>query len=333
MKIYLLDPLEIRNDADELHRGSYLELLASAKSNSGVYKLSDNLQDADLIIACISAIGYGPFLEKLRNHRIYQDYRGKIFVYSMDDNQYPSIPGVYPALNPAFHEMGWARGGHYFSTFITKHDFDGINVDDRDILFSFIGSSKNHPIREQILYLNHPRAFLQDSSSPDLKHWWDEKPEKRKNLIETFADVTPRSKFCLCPRGVSASSIRLFEAMQAGCVPVIIADDLVLPGGPNWSSFSVQVLEKDVQHIPLILEDLEDKTTYMGDIARKNWEKYFSSASTFETLVSTVVDLQKVLGRRETKGIRVSLGELTPKNMRIRLRTKYHQIRSQMKVS
>jgi Exostosin family len=333
MKVYLLDPKEIRLDANNFHRSSYLSILSSAKIDTGEHQYVDNIDSSDLIIACISAQGFGSFFQNLKKHQIYKKYKKKLFVYSMDDNQYPSIPGLYPSLDKAFYKIGWAAGCHYFADFITMHDFKPLKMDEKDILFSFVGSSRNHPIREQILRLNHSRAFLRDSSSPNLKNWWNDEPEKVKELSQTFLDITSRSKFCLCPRGFAPSSLRLFEAMQASCVPVIISDALVLPDDIDWASFSIQVSEKNIDSIHFILEELESKAEQMGTTARKNWVKYFSPESTFVTVVDNLISLQRKLNRRSIKEISVCVRELSPIYWRTRLRINYYKLKSLLETS
>jgi len=49
--------------------------------------------------------------------------------------------------------------------------------------------------------------------------------------------------FCLSPRGDTSSSKRTYESIAAGCIPVIIADDLRLPFARRlqWDTFSVRV--------------------------------------------------------------------------------------------
>lgn len=49
------------------------------------------------------------------------------------------------------------------------------------------------------------------------------------------------SVFCLAARGDTPSSRRTYEAIATGCIPVIIADDLVLPFRKRlqWDTFSV----------------------------------------------------------------------------------------------
>ena len=66
------------------------------------------------------------------------------------------------------------------------------------------------------------RVYVLRPGSPDF--------EMRR---ERFRSVMGRSRFVLCPRGKGTSSIRLYEALAYGCVPVIISDDWVAPAGPT----------------------------------------------------------------------------------------------------
>jgi hypothetical protein len=334
MKVHLLDPKTIKPTATEVDRGAYSELMKFASISTGSHVYVEDIIEADFIIACISNSGYGHFLNDLKHHEIYKKYKNKIFVYSTDGSQYPSVPGIYPGLNPSFYNDGWGVSGHYFASFISKHKFDILPHSSKDILFSFVGSSKTHKIRSEILKLSCSKSFLQDASSPTLKHWWDTTPEEKEKTLERFRDITSRSKFCLCPRGLAASSLRLFEAMQAGVVPVIIADDLVLPDGPDWNQFSITIKESDISMIPEILEaeDLEAKSEVMGQLAREAWEKYFSPEASFETIVSCVVDLDRKLeGRRKSLERKVAIGEMSLPNLRVRLRAFYHKIKDRSK--
>jgi hypothetical protein len=89
----------------------------------------------------------------------------------------------------------------------------------------------------------------------------------REGTSATYVDDLRRSLFCLCPRGFAVWSPRIFEAVLAGCIPVVIADEIRLPFdvpgaisvGPDadaagcaleppldWPSFSIKVSEADV---------------------------------------------------------------------------------------
>jgi hypothetical protein len=102
-----------------------------------------------------------------------------------------------------------------------------------------------------------------------------------------------RSKFVLCPRGLSPASIRLFEAMCAGRVPVVLSDEWVAPDGPKWDNFCVFVPERDAASVPRLLEEREGDAIKMGLAARREWEIYFSPEVIFHRVVELCLELQR----------------------------------------
>ncbi|CAL4977316.1 unnamed protein product [Urochloa decumbens] len=74
---------------------------------------------------------------------------------------------------------------------------------------------------------------------------------RRRNYVQHMKS----SKYCICPMGYEVNSPRIVEAIYYECVPVIIADNFVLPfdDALNWSSFSVVVAERDVPKLKEIL--------------------------------------------------------------------------------
>lgn len=56
------------------------------------------------------------------------------------------------------------------------------------------------------------------------------------------------STFCLVPKGDTPTSRRLFDAIVAGCIPIIVSDEIFLPfdGFLDWGKFAIKVQEKDV---------------------------------------------------------------------------------------
>jgi hypothetical protein len=78
---------------------------------------------------------------------------------------------------------------------------------------------------------------------------------------EAYLQRMIRSTFCLAPRGDTASSRRVYESMAAGCIPVIIADDLALPFARrlHYDEFSVRVSEREALTHPLrVLQTLRE---------------------------------------------------------------------------
>ncbi|KAH0917991.1 hypothetical protein HID58_025651 [Brassica napus] len=74
----------------------------------------------------------------------------------------------------------------------------------------------------------------------------------------TYYEDMQRSIFCLCPLGWAPWSPRLVEAVVFGCIPVIIADDIVLPFADAipWEEIGVFVAEKDVPELDTILTSI-----------------------------------------------------------------------------
>lgn len=106
---------------------------------------------------------------------------------------------------------------------------------------------------------------------PVLTHHWKDKdpsmkvyevlpPEIAMNI--SYADHMKRSRYCLCPKGFEVNSPRIVESILSGCVPVIIADNFVLPFNDvlDWTKFSITVAEKDIPHLKSILTSIPDGT-------------------------------------------------------------------------
>lgn len=99
---------------------------------------------------------------------------------------------------------------------------------------------------------------------PTLLKYWDGKDEDMKiygplpNRVSrkmSYVEHMKSSKFCLCPMGYEVNSPRIVEAIYYECVPVIIADNFVLPFDEvlDWTAFSVVIAEKDIPKLKEIL--------------------------------------------------------------------------------
>lgn len=133
----------------------------------------------------------------------------------------------------------------------------------KDIWYSFIGCSNTHPVRKIIFTMQHPantiiierknwhwaNAFKPGSASID---------QQQVEALE-YQEALARSRFSLCPRGTGASTIRFWESLQAGAIPVLFADAMTLPEGFDWESCVVKIAEKDVQSIGKRLSSISPK--------------------------------------------------------------------------
>ncbi|KAL9256906.1 putative beta-1,4-xylosyltransferase IRX10 [Drosera capensis] len=78
------------------------------------------------------------------------------------------------------------------------------------------------------------------------------------DISTTYYEDMQRAVFCLCPQGWAPWSPRLVEAVIFGCIPVIIADDIVFPFADAipWEEIGVFVAEKDVPHLDTMLTSI-----------------------------------------------------------------------------
>lgn len=119
------------------------------------------------------------------------------------------------------------------------------------ILFSFIGTA-TCPVRREIF-----ERFGQSDHVKARGSWhFSSSPELQARNKAEYVEVISRSRFALCPRGAGPSTLRIWEAMAAGVIPVIIADDLRLPLGIDWNGCSIRIPEGDIGSIPKILSEL-----------------------------------------------------------------------------
>ncbi|ROT65577.1 Exostosin-2 [Penaeus vannamei] len=105
-----------------------------------------------------------------------------------------------------------------------------------------------------------------------------------------YPQVLSDAKFCLVIRGGRLGQTTLYDAMQAGCVPIIIADSYVLPFSEviDWKEAAVQIYEED---LPTLMQTIktevsEERLEEMHKQVLWLYEKYFSTmeAITLTTL-------------------------------------------------
>ncbi|PSB59034.1 exostosin domain-containing protein [Chamaesiphon polymorphus] len=245
------------------------------------HQVVDCPETADLIIfICDRRI----YHSGIYSSEIFKKYPEKSVVVDFNDRTIPRIPGLYATI--PFYLQQYPIYKYLFYPY--NHgcfDLEKANAlfSDYKYLFSFMGDVNTYPsVRGEVLSLIHPRAYLKNTYqdfSPDL-----------------FTEVSICSKFVLCPRGVAASTIRVFETMRASRVPVIISDEWQeneLAEDVDWPEFSVRIPERDIKLIPEILEALEPKALIMGQKARSVWENNFSISHGFNWLVNSCLKIQK----------------------------------------
>ena len=269
------------------HLGRYeLFRLSVELSSSSKHQLTSDPEEADLILFCDE--GPKPYLRAIRCSPTYRRYWRKCFVFDSEDSPIAFLPGVYASIEKKWHNRNWTRSGFY-SHIAERSRFDFLPFEENaKWLYSFAGSCCHHPVREALKQIKDPRFHLMDTSGKLIYIYRQDDQEDVAAYKETVRD----SKFVLCPRGVGTSSIRLFETMRMGRVPVILSDDWVPPEGPMWEKFSVRIAEANALKVPSLLAALEPCAPEMAAIARAQWEQWFGEVVLFETAVDWCLDIR-----------------------------------------
>lgn len=116
----------------------------------------------------------------------------------------------------------------------------------KDILYSFIGAD-TFAVRKKLFGMKHPK-----NTYVKKRVTWHYNKSKEL-MAEEYRDVLARSRFSLCPRGYGPTTLRFWESLQAGAIPVVLSDQMTLPGGFEWKNCVIQISEKDVNRIPELL--------------------------------------------------------------------------------
>jgi len=149
----------------------------------------------------------------------------------------------------------------------------------RQYLYSFQGAYDKQcyltDIREQLFNMKHPEnCYIKNIG---LWHYnnivYSSRQNKDKELNENNAHINNTndynkllldSRFSLCPSGSGPNSIRLWESLAIGSIPIILADTLDLPDHELWDKAILRVKESDLHKLPNLLSTIdESKETEM----------------------------------------------------------------------
>jgi hypothetical protein len=248
------------------------------------YELVDDPERADIILfpQC-HMLGGDWRMRAIREHPFTKRFAAKTFVYDERDRPWCLRPGAYVSMSARRFDPSVQRACGYYGVPEFQHPSDTAT----DLLFSLI-ASPTHPSRRALFGLRGPDSIVEevrrfaffDPSSPGF--------EARR---EHFRRTLSRSRFVLCPRGRGTSSIRLYETLSAGRVPVIISDDWVPPDGPEWSSISIRWPEGRRAGLVDALRSHDREWEAMSRAALDTYRAFFAPAVAFDRISAICEDL------------------------------------------
>ena len=113
-------------------------------------------------------------------------------------------------------------------------------------------------------------------------YFWAHGIDKNTAVSDHYSNIK-RNIFTLCSRGAGNHSMRLYEVLSMGRIPIQVDTDCVYPfeNVIDWNDHCVMVPEKDIHNISDFVLDFynsksEDELLDMQKTNRKIWEKYLS---------------------------------------------------------
>jgi hypothetical protein len=250
----------------------------------GVHTVTDDPDEADIIV--FAEVGcQGLFAERVRHHPYVKRFRNKCFIFDSGDNALPLLPGFYASLRRKLSDPARTRTGYWSR--IDENPYVDFRPPSGNYthIACFIGSIQTHPIRAELLKLPRDRFVIEDTSSFAYRIIDSGTMADRHRIWAHFAEGVASAPFALCPRGIGSGSIRVFEALKMGRVPVIISDDWSYPERVDWRACSISVPEREVNRIPEILDRYCEFAADMGLKAREEWERNYAPSVRFHWLV------------------------------------------------
>lgn len=272
MKLHLASAYKTHPCLDRVRELSQLDVRKN-------FTICDDPASADAIVFIENTQFEDIGFETLLSHELVRRFPDKVYMYNEADRAWPVLNGLYCSLASNLADPESQVAFPYLTA--TNSGVREIynSPAKRQWLYSFVGS-QSHPSRKPLLGLKTAGGRIVDTSDFCT---WDPMQTSKYAFQKLYTDTIAGSKFILCPRGIGPASLRLYETIEAGRVPVIISDTWVAPPQIDWS-FAVRVPEWQVADIPDILNELEPEWRDRGEAARKAWESAYAPEQLFNTL-------------------------------------------------
>lgn len=140
-----------------------------------------------------------------------------------------------------------------------------------------------------------------------------------------YADDLSRVRFALCPKGNGLGTIRFYEALETGRVPVVISDRWMPPADIDWSRCMIRVPESEIAELPKILARHDARWPEMAAAATTIWHDHFSDSTLLATLSRLALPILDRMPRHSSTRHRIRLApawaQARVKSLRRRMQT------------
>lgn len=181
------------------------------------------------------------------------------------------------------------------NTFFQNKDMLTIS---RKYLYSFQGAYNPRcyltDIRKNIFNMKHPdNCFIKNIGGwhyenvvySNKQNIYGELNESQNSSERTnqYNQLLLDSRYSLCPSGSGPNSIRFWESLAVGSIPILLADTLELPAHELWDKAIIRISEKKLEELPNILSNIShEKENNMRKNCVKLYEYYKNNYKNIE---------------------------------------------------
>lgn len=281
----VIPPLEDLNGHGDCGRGRFVRAASPEEADYIVFPYV-----LDVFITVMRAMSVHYFIRQLpyflrheRKHVFFhcQDLGDPLFTEGLI---LTSTPDRFNVDDPFQSTLPYSPGGHVLRN-APDFDFDAIDLDT-----NFVGAlsgTVRYDLIQSVSSESGLRALIQhpgtgDWASKSASYLHMQDTVKKKALEDRFVRALRRSWTSLCPRGNGSSSIRFYETMCMGRIPVHVSDAYVPPFGKDidYSQFCLFIPESEVSQAGRILRMWlarrgKEELMAMCRRARQVWERHF----------------------------------------------------------
>ena len=227
-------------------------------------------------------------LKLFYNCQLFHKYYWKfIFIFNEDDTWRIPMGGTW--LRVSIDKQLSSSESISIPYLVKKQAFQ--RTDNCSLPANFVGALHTHPIRYKLAeYLSDKNYFTKVLLILRKEFYYHPElgtPEKEKRKYQ-LNEAIKKSFITFCPRGTAMNSVRFFEAMSFGRIPILISEhcDLPFKEDINYDEFSFNLSYSGFDNISEILDSGSEKLKKMCKIAHKIHEEYFSHANFPRKLVN-----------------------------------------------
>ena len=147
------------------------------------------------------------------------------------------------------------------------------NTIERKYLYSFMGGYQSNyltKIRKNIFEIkHHDDAFILNTGSWHFNNVvYSNKQNIKKELnidnnhiekTKNYNKLLLQSRFSLCPSGSGPNSIRFWESLAVGAIPILLADTLELPEHSLWENAIIKLEESKLETLTELLSKISEE--------------------------------------------------------------------------